>query len=325
MASYSSPRHVGWPSLVYIVGRGFSGSTILDAVLGQTSGAFNVGELSAGLGRLDCVCTCGTTIGQCRVWGQVRELFEAQTGLPLSAAGCAVRRRSRPQFLIRKLLDHGTYERQSWRELNRAIYNAVSRVTRAELIVESSKSPFRALDLVLQGVGVRLVHLVRNPYRVLDSHYVRLQGGEGFKFMGHRFEAKRFSGAYILIAALSWVVGNGLAELICRFSQAPSTRLRHEDLVSSPRQSLRRVEGDLGVSLWPISKELSVGQCIPLGHQLAGNRVRVHGAFRLSSKERGIRLPGKLWRLSSLIVGPMARRYGYRGSFTAYSVPGGRV
>ena len=64
---------------IYITGRGHSGSTILDILLGNSSQIASVGELLAGLSRADQgACSCGATMSDCGFWREVRSRAEAE-------------------------------------------------------------------------------------------------------------------------------------------------------------------------------------------------------------------------------------------------------
>ena len=67
---------------LYITGRGHSGSTILDILLGNSSQIESVGELLAGLSRADREpCSCGATMSDCGFWREVRSRVEAESFL----------------------------------------------------------------------------------------------------------------------------------------------------------------------------------------------------------------------------------------------------
>ena len=65
--------------VVYIVGWGRSGSTLLTAILGELDGAFAAGELRMLWGRGAIgrrLCGCGRVIPECPIWSQVLERLD---------------------------------------------------------------------------------------------------------------------------------------------------------------------------------------------------------------------------------------------------------
>jgi hypothetical protein len=88
--------------------------------------------------------------------------------------------------------------------------------------------------------------------------------------------------------------------------------LRYEDLVHRPEESLLRLQSCLALDLRDVIVRVENGQSLPVGHQIAGNRVRMHGAVRLrGDSEWTHAMPARdrdaCWRLA----GWHARRYGY--------------
>src|SRR4051795_9833771 len=61
------------------MGRGHSGSTILDILLGGGAAVESVGELVSGLERYEAgePCACGEPMRRCPFWAEVRRRFEA--------------------------------------------------------------------------------------------------------------------------------------------------------------------------------------------------------------------------------------------------------
>jgi hypothetical protein len=68
------------PEWIYVAGRGHSGSTMLDAMLGNAPEIESVGELVSGMGRYEERCSCGETFDACPYWSAVRERFTARSG-----------------------------------------------------------------------------------------------------------------------------------------------------------------------------------------------------------------------------------------------------
>ena len=59
-------------TIVYIMGRGHSGSTILDLVMGNHEEMRTVGELTNGFRVAGVLCSCGARLDECEFWRDVR-------------------------------------------------------------------------------------------------------------------------------------------------------------------------------------------------------------------------------------------------------------
>ena len=64
---------------LYVMGRGHSGSTILDILMGGGAAVESVGEFVSGLRRYrgEERCACGCAMWECLVWCEVRLRFDA--------------------------------------------------------------------------------------------------------------------------------------------------------------------------------------------------------------------------------------------------------
>jgi hypothetical protein len=297
-------------SILYIVGKGRSGSTILGDVLGSIKGVFHAGELW----RLweqrvtsEHSCSCGETVMNCSVWGRVLERV-ASTGVGRSAiadpAGVAARQARLFTFggiarsALRRTL---TTERAEARQLAAALYSAIGEITGATLVVDSSKWPLDpALLSPLPGVSTSVVHLVRDPRDVAASwQKLRLFPDTGK-------EMPTFSPLH---SALSWTARNLAAEWLNRHIAEPMIRVRYEDLVAEPRTTVNQVLSTAGFtgSADSIFGDGPWVQLMP-GHTIMGNPSRFdHGRIELAPRP-GLRVVS---RVPDLITYPLRRRYGY--------------
>ena len=79
---------------LYIAGRGHSGSTILDILLGNSGAIESVGELVSDIGKeTGGQCSCGLAINDCPYWQAVRAEVTADGTPWREATTASVRRR----------------------------------------------------------------------------------------------------------------------------------------------------------------------------------------------------------------------------------------
>ena len=67
------------PMYLYVIGRGHSGSTILDILVGGSAAGESLGELTSGFKHYETGghCACGSLVRECPFWAEVRRRFEA--------------------------------------------------------------------------------------------------------------------------------------------------------------------------------------------------------------------------------------------------------
>lgn len=306
--------------VLFTLGKGRSGSTLLGSVLGGVEGFFNAGELQRfwewGV-QHGYSCACGVPVPECGVWGRVIEGLETSMD-PVEAARLTRRVlgwRNLPSFLSVRRTES---LRARWPGLARwapimgSLYRGVAESTGSRVVVDTTKEPLNpaALGLV-EGVRPYVVHLVRDPRAVTYSWKRR-------KAWTDRpdEEMPRFGAAY---SALSWLVRQGSTEVVRRrMSPARFVLLRYEDFVSDPRRWVGRLlemVGEDGAAT-PFRGTATVD--LAENHAMAGNPDRV-GRRTVEIREdvewrRRIRRRDVL--VTTALTAPLLRRYGYSWSVT---------
>lgn len=304
--------------VVYIVGKGRSGSTLLDDVLGTLPGTVSTGELwtlwDADFAfRPGYTCACGRQIHECPVWRPAVERVIGK-GLPEDRLAAMDRLQARvrswprvPELLLgRRGRDARLYATCMGR-----LYAGLAEATGATTIIDSSKWPAHVGLLgMVPGVEPWLLHLVRDPRAVAHS-YRRHKAHPG------QPDLPRFGPVH---TALSWAARNVTVEAVkAKVAAERQFLLRYEDFAASPRSTIASLGTWLGVdaadSAFVDDRTVRLADT----HLVGGNPRRF---------ERGevtIR-PDDEWRdgarpVSRAVVtsmtSPLLRRYGYSGSLSS--------
>ena len=296
----------------YIMGRGHSGTTVLDALLGHTPHVESVGEIVSGMARLDAPCSCDSAMRECRYWTAVRNRFESGSGYTWRYAA----NRIKAQAHVGSFFVTMFKRRKGMRELIDITAHLADSIldTSGKLIVlDSSKTPARALFLVRHFPNSRVIHLVRDPAAILASNYWRIQSGRGFKFLRRTYRQTWFTPVYLMISALSWVLGNLLAELVKLVEPSQVMLIRYEDIGADAERQFNRLSGFLNADVTQAAKAISAGTAIPFGHNIGGNQVRRLRTFVFEPKARDDHPLPPLYRvMTRIICWPLMLRYGYK-------------
>lgn len=303
----------GVTNLLYIMGRDHSGSTVLDALLGNAEKIESVGELVSGLEREGEVCSSGTPFHKCEFWSQVRLGFEQITSFSLKEAADLLRHQAHigrlSKFLLLRPNSKGV---QVLKKVNNAILYSVLQVAGKKCMLDSSKEHTRALFLLRFLPNAKIIHLVRNPERILSSDFFRMRSGSGYKFLRRKFSGQRMAFFFMMLSCMNWVVGNFIAEIIRFLAPDRVLRLRYEDLCAAPRGSLERLQSFIGHDLCSVIEAVESGQRMSIGHNIGGNMMRKSGSFVFDLKAGKRRpLPWGYKLMARLITWPFLLTYGY--------------
>lgn len=286
--------------VVCILGKGRSGSTLLDMLLGSQPGFVSAGELwhrrgHPSLEQLMCSCLRPTT--ECPVWGQVLRHISRQYGATgfsdLEELEKRVHAWTNVPGLLRAESARG---RTDWSRLAGYIettYQSLVDATGASIVVDSSKWPFHmaALGLV-DGLECFVVHLVRDPRGVAFSWSKGAKAAGGLPKYGP------------MHSALSWIARNLGAERVkVRHEHAT---IRYEDLALNPNEAL------MPVMEWVGLEDLNMDNLASAPpHILAGNPMKVAPkAIRIDSEWTSV-MARRDRIITWTMTAPLARRYGY--------------
>jgi hypothetical protein len=305
--------------LVYIVGMGRSGTTLLELLLARLEGWVAGGELRRywhAESTPGWVCGCGRQLAECEFWRQVRAELRQGGILPDEYPRLLALQRSHLRLYpvpVARLLVGARGAGDTLSPLYRyqlamsRLFRAVARVGEARVVVDSSKQPPDAyLNAWNPEVEVFAVHLVRDPRAVAHSFSKQVREPQpDFEYMPR-------SGP--LGTTIRWDLRQGLCEgLLRRRLRSRYMRMRYEDLVREPAAAVRSIarfarepDPDLGF--------LDGGRVeFEPNHTISGNPLRLRkGAIEIHADEAWrTRMSAGDKVLATAPALPLLKRYGY--------------
>jgi len=253
------------PKVIYIMGCGRSGTTILDIILGNHSGFLSLGELNNAMDAWNKkrICSCGVPIRQCRIWKNVGNIFFSN-----DSGGEHYRIANYQNDIERQIsiINHilGLYDPSMIHEYHSYIYNIfrlLKESSSAKAVIDSSKSVGRALALLKNAkIDVQIIHLVRDPRGVYFS-----------------FQKKNLitPTKNIWSLVVYWNGVNFLASLArLRFGDKKVLRVRYEDLISNTDKTIDKIGDFIKEDLSDVKIKLRDEVSMERGHIASGNRIR---------------------------------------------------
>ena len=257
------------PKVIYIMGCGRSGTTILTMILGNHSGFLSVGELNAfrKAWQNNEVCSCGRRVTNCKIWHEIGRMFYSTNAQYEYGKMCVFQADFERQRAIWKQV-FGIYKNQEVRDYRRYIHKifwTLHELSSCKAVIDSSKSVGRALSLLRnEKVDAQIIHLVRDP-RGLCYSYQKTDVSMAVK----KFHS----------VALYWNSTNLLCELLkLYYGHKRIIRIRYEDLVFSPNKTLDRIQDFLKEDLLDVKHKINSGEAFERGHVAKGNYLRTQKA-----------------------------------------------
>jgi hypothetical protein len=303
--------------VLYIMGWGRSGSTIIDNLLGEVDGFFSAGELSY-LWRRGLIegrrCGCGELVTRCQVWSSV---LKTAFGEPYTDA-------VDPAQVVAWQSDFARV-RHTWRLLRAGgpgtgtalgtyldvlarLYAAIAEVTGARVIVDSSKRPSDAAALrFVPGITAFYAQLVRDPRAVAYSWRRR-------KAQPDRDRPVDMVQHGPVDSTISWLGWNLAGEALRRRHGAGrSLLLRYEDFVTRPRAVLGDVTELVGEGRPRLPLEGEGTALLARNHTVSGNPSRFRtGAIELRADREWLVRQSRADRVVvTALALPLLARYGY--------------
>jgi Sulfotransferase family len=274
------------PKVIYVMGAGHSGSTIVGVALGNCPGVFYAGEVEEWVVNAGIPGFGGSERTQ--FWGQVREQVKGAEALFGGEANRCIERSS---SLFR--LDRWRSRRRlrpTYLRVARDLYRAIARVSQSECIVDSSHFPLRARELKrFDGIDLHLLFLVREPHSLVGSY---------LKQVNRQDVAERR--LRLLTTNLDlWLTYLVSTVVFLRHRRDRRIFLRYEDFLADPGRVVRQVLAPAGVAgQLPDLAKLEIG--VPL----QGNNRLVRS--EVVALKTGTRHPPRRSRLTALLLAPWA-------------------
>ncbi|HTW43567.1 MAG TPA: sulfotransferase [Solirubrobacteraceae bacterium] len=251
--------------VVYVMGAGHSGSSLLGVVLGNCQDFFYAGELEEWLAKGGVSRWGGEA--RTRFWETVRERVGEP---PAELRGARASRYIERSSALLRVDGWATRRRLlgPYRRLQGELLRAIAQTSGAANIVDTSHFPLRARELAkVEGVDLHLVFLVRDAQSVVASHVHGISPHE----VPERRARVLTSNAGLWLTLLVSVI------VFLRHPRERRTFLRHEQLLADPERVLRELLERLGSHAPPPDLD-----ALDVGLPLEGNRMLTGGTIALA-------------------------------------------
>jgi len=265
-------------NIIYIIGSGRSGTTLLDILLGNGNNIFSAGELNRFTKRngiphdaRDDEVTC--------FWKKVNEdLLLKKFDEP--KAYCHISKKYEYHLTFYNLFLPSKTKKSFniYSDFQKHLFESVERKAKEtfnkSIIVDSSKYPMRAILLSKIFNDISFIYLRRNPSAVVESFQKKdVEQPSKSRLMAH---------LYLLTV-------NTLSKHIIKILRKTNrvSEISYDDLLQSPVAALKKIESELNIDLDNSKKLIEKNEPLKVGLLFDGNRLRLENeiVFRKGDAE----------------------------------------
>ncbi|MBL9117176.1 MAG: sulfotransferase [Verrucomicrobiaceae bacterium] len=309
--------------LLYIGSTGYSGSTLLESILGTNDQCVNIGEICKLASWT--LCTCDQHTYECPFWIDVLERLKKRSGNPQTqlkewhiqrgrAAKAVLPFNLHDLFItaggpgtlpLARLLSKEIADFNAGCKRALELFEVIAEGSKASVIVDSSKDPVLLKHFYAEDPSrFKVIHLVRDPIATCYSFF------KNFARDGVTYPSEKTGRApTIEETARFWVNRNRKIEL--SYYTVPKHQrllLKYEDLCLKPEETARKLSDFVGLEI-SIPEEIALKQ----QHAISGNPMRLsQNVIRVKLNEDWeSKLSPKDRATIHQITATLARKYGY--------------
>jgi len=254
-------------TIVYIIGAGRSGTTLLDILLGNGSGYTSLGEINRFPKRDGIPPKTSNESDKYNYWLNIRDTVMAENNqIKLSYIHKLHKKFEYHtgylfNILIKRFKKH---EYRIYTKFLTNLYDEIFKFTKENTIIESSKYPGRACNLSeILPYEVKYIYLQRDPVAVVNA------------FMKKNIEQPSKSWA---LANLYYFCVNMLCKRSIRKlgKKHKVITVKYEDLLTQPVSVLTDIEKKLSMDLTTVKEKLVKKEVLKVGYLFDGNRIRTN-------------------------------------------------
>ena len=308
--------------VVYIMGAGHIGSTILDLTISTHLNFESLGEISKfhrsrWFPDDNRKCACGLSVYECSFWIQVRTKWAELIGSDDAERYMYLQKRyegSRSGW-VRLLWNNykSSVEFNEYLWGTTALYQAIQQVSGSPFLVDSSLTPRRAYGLTMNpDIDLYLIHLVRDGRGVIWS----------LKKPGKKILTKEYVPAPSWRTTKYWISANLQSTwVLYQVKEEKRQIIRYEDFVINPSLILNKIGNLVGEDMSGLLTDATLNHSGQDRHTVGGNRIRMQKDIRIKPDFAWLeKLSEQDRKLFWGMAGWLARQYGYKKNQIDYGM-----
>ncbi len=241
--------------IIFILGSGHCGSTLLDIVLSLNNEIFGLGEI--GNINKNSVCSCGESLDGCSIWSKINFGNYDFLKIYRFKKDFVFNKNNFISLKNKKIIKN----REEIIRQNEKIYENILKISQSSIIIDSSKDIHR-FEFLMQSDKIEpsILHIVRDGRAVAWSYY------------------KKYKKCFRYI--LKWGLENLKIEILKRRYKAPFIFVSYNEFTNNPELVLKNILKKLNLNNYNLDLKN-----IKVGHQISGNRMRFNKNIEIKEDE----------------------------------------
>jgi hypothetical protein len=261
--------------IIYIIGAGRSGTTLLDIILGNTPEIFSAGELNRFVKRKGIPHDARDTEAE-QFWAGVRQNLEKENMADFETLyniSKKIEYHSSVFNLFRTNTSNPWFAK--YISFQKALFKNILKQAiqyNKTIICDSSKYPMRGLLLSkIFGGKISFIYIKRNPHTVVDS----------FQKKDIEQPPKSRITANIYLLAVN-AIANKVIKRVKKENKVAI--INYDDLIRDPTSTLDTIEKGLNINLQQAKNLINANQPLQVGLLFDGNRLRLKNQITFNKK-----------------------------------------
>jgi hypothetical protein len=229
--------------LLYIVGSGHCGSTLLDLIIGSAPEVFSTGELGFyniykenkiyNKENPEYICTCGKDFNKCEIWGEVNKNSNVKIKKIFSLLESF-------KIILFTLFPFLPFKKSDYTDDTDKLLKKLKKVIKDEDIIyflDSSKDPRR------------LFYLLNNPkIKVYPIHLIREAGGVAYSYNKKSRTKAGLKRKNFYISLLKWLGINLVTKKMLK-NNPNKIVIKYKDFCENPTKHIKLVNKKLNINI----------------------------------------------------------------------------
>lgn len=251
-------------NILYLLGSGRSGTTLLATILNSTNQVFTAGELHQFYTYMetDAICSCGDTITNCFFWNQITSNLNLSKN-QISKLETTQNQEEAHRYIPFILL--GRDPSSQYKRSQNILFKTLSQYSNKPWILDSSKYISRFLLLKKTDLfNLKGIYLVRDVRGVINSFNKPVQ-----------------TPRKPLNTILYYSLTNFFGQLVYMLNKNV-VKIRYEDLVQNPNKTINTIYQNL---LETKTNQININEDFEMPHIIGGNRLKNNKSIKIKSDE----------------------------------------